>query len=158
MTVIFFTGIHWQLLCYFVKISYYFLRHRLPQVVRHALNNRAWKHWILVLLLFLAFLPILDNFGNKYHLRGAQRNTVIKRSRALPSRSSRTSLCIRHCLVSGIHMIFIRHVLRSPGGCSFFMLFVSFELDISFQICVRLSKCTDFRICIYTHVVFHKNF
>ena len=63
-------------------------------------------------------LPILDNFGNKCHLRGAQRNTVIQRSRALPSRSSRTSLCIRHCLVSGIHMIFIRHVMRSSGGCS----------------------------------------
>ena len=61
---------------------------------------------------------ILDNFGNKCHLRGAQRNTVIQRSRALPSRSSRTSLCIRHCLVSGIHMIFIRHVMRSSGGCS----------------------------------------
>ena len=39
-----------------------------------------------------------------------------------------------------------------------FMLFVSFELNISFPICVRFSKFIDFRIGIYIHVLFHKNF
>ena len=132
--ILFINWIYWK---YYVKL-YYFLVHRLPQVATHALNTCAWNQWILVLIVDVIFrpftkkiktktmhemrpcivfttLPILDNFGNKCHLRRAERNTVIQRSRALLS--SRPSPCI-HCLVSGIHMIFIRHVLRSSGSCS----------------------------------------
>ena len=134
MNVKLFSGIYWK---YYVKL-YYFLVHRLAQVATHALNTCAWNQWILVLIVDVIFrpftkkiktktmhemrpcivfttLPILDNFGNKCHLRRAERNTVIQRSRALLS--SRSSACIHGLVCFGIHMIIIPHVPRSSGGC-----------------------------------------